>query len=141
MNSSYSLSFVNNSPNYNFIMKFFFPIALLLMICTAQSVLAQTDVTDLLKALPKADGTYFVIKVDDINFYAVKKRGGIDKIFATDEDGNNLSMKKPQAARLNNSELPACDGNGCAWKPLPNGDYRCSCITTVLKVKAWQIKG
>ena len=128
-------------------MKQIFLLTLLLGLFTAAPTFAQTDVSQNIKDLPKKDGIYLLVVLDDLYFYAVKKNGRITKYEVTDANGQPVPEGSPSPAENNaraaGSEIPR-SGTGvtttpvcssppdqiCRWSTVTKS---CACISTVLK--------
>lgn len=122
-------------------------IALLLGLFAHAPALAQTDVGKTIKSLPKQDGTYLLVVVDSVYFYAVKKQGKIARYEVTDANGVPIpeaGTAQPQtAAKLSGSGGPGTSGGFTDPKVCPSGpdeicrwstfSKSCVCISTVLK--------
>lgn len=125
-------------------MKPVFSIALLCLLFAVTRTRAQTDVSQVIKDLPRKNGTYLLATVDGVNFYAVKKSGKIVGYELTDADGNPIPQADdtPSGARKTTidpggnlpkpvvHDCPHQPGQICGWSSFIS---QCVCITTVLK--------
>ena len=128
----------------------FFPgwaIAFLLGFFVSSPLSAQTDVSKTIKSLPRKDGTYLLVVLDSVYFYAVKKQGKIARYEVTDANGEpvpDAGAAQPQTAAKASAPVGGGAGSGitdpakcvsppgeiCRWSKFSQS---CVCISTVLK--------